>query len=141
MTDSLIIGIYQAAIEYKYRCLAEKLARCPVGITWERMENNRGLFFKKGGRYYIKLHPDLNPDQTFKTFLHECSHARLHSDRVGDVDNPVFSRKASPIVEGIRAKNVSRYEAEAWDIANAWLELAGDGPIGQRIKRLMEAKT
>jgi len=35
----------------------------------------------------------------------------------------------------------SQREAEAWELANAWLEAAGEGTITQKLKRLMELKT
>ena len=134
-------GIYQAAIEFKYQLLARKLARLPVTILWERMAEDKGLFYKQGGRYYIKIHPDLDHDQAFKTVIHEAAHGRLHYKNMGDIDDPVFNKPASPIIEQARQANVNRYEAEAWDIANAWLEIAGDGPVYKRINRLMEALT
>jgi len=144
MTGNIYQGIQDMIIEWLYSTVAVKLSRRPVTVLWAPIEDANGQVFKNYGKFYLQMDPSLDHDQRFAVFLHECAHLRLHHKNITDQSkvkaaiplqdlNPAII----PVIKGI----ANTREAEAWQLANAWLELAGDGSITQRLKRLRDMIT
>lgn len=143
MSD-LVKGIQDMTLEWLYSTVAAKLARRPVKVLWSKIPDARGQVFKSCGKYYLQIDPSLDHEQRLKTFLHECAHLRLHHEHITDQSEVSAApplQDLHPKIKQVIAGIVNQREAEAWELANSWLDAAGEGTIIQKLKRLRDLRT
>jgi hypothetical protein len=87
----------------------EFLRACPedsYGVTYTYPTQNRWKFLKRGFAIFIAhyLSDPKNKDLLIDTVLHELIHAKVHMDRLSDMDDhgPTFLRYASKVTAHFR---------------------------------------
>ena len=131
----------QAVDEFQLGVLARKLGSVPVHLEFVEVEDARGQVFKRNGQYILQVDPQLETNQFFKTFLHECAHLRLHQNAIPEMVKTKPTNNGfqlSEIGRNIQRNLINQREMEADELALVWYELAGSGSIRKRIKELQK---
>lgn len=121
--------------------VAVKLAGKPVIVRFENELDDEiyGYTIKEAGNLVVNIDPDLDPEQQWKTYLHEVAHCKLHADSIADNQAPPVkvNPAAVPIVRGLRFAASKRREYEAINLSTYWRVKAGSGTIRERLMNLL----
>lgn len=121
--------------------VAAKLAGKSVTVKFQNDldDSINGYTVKENGKLVIYVDPDLDQEQMFATFLHEVAHCKLHADSITDNQEavPAKALQAGAVIRALRVAASKRREYEAINLSTYWRVLAGNGPVRERLIKLL----